>query len=410
MGTAVAEKKIDEIIYRLPSEILVEDHYNVRPWTSSDEGATEIEARDIEQLADSIEELTQIEAGIVLPSKTKTPDGEERFVLYSGHRRMRAIALINQRKDRRGQPLMPMRFTVDRSGIDIKRKAIHSNLHRAINNPMDLVKLISSLRKEHGWGHDTAGLKQVAKYLNISLSAVRKHEPFLGAPEEIQKRLASGQLSVDSAHDMLVGVKPEKMPEVLKRAEEIQNQTDKAQAERNEDFVKEHGSKEQRQELKAKKGKPEAVTSEAPKRIKKNAVTQAIRDVEGAQVQHQSKTLKDVKGLFEEIADGPAYGKEDSPARLFARYVLKWLSGGGSDNTLLTKYCALIGLSADDKKRNEKAASIKAEAEEKKVKKAAKTAKPIKAVKTTKSPKSKSTKSPRRPASKSIEGGLSATA
>jgi len=257
-----ATQQLEEIIQLLPNEILVDERYNVRPWTS-DEGASDVEAKSIELMADSIEQHGQFDAGIVEPSKTKTADGKERFTLVAGHRRRKAIAMVNERKAAKSQPLLHMRLRVDRSGADMKRIAAQSNLHRDNPNPMDLAKLIENLRKEFGWGHDMAGHKLVMRYLNVTLPTVLQHQRILEADPEIQKRLASGQLSMKTAHQLAVGVKPEMLPEILKNAERIQTESDEHQAERNEGFVKGHGSKEQRQELKAKKDKA-ATTESAP--------------------------------------------------------------------------------------------------------------------------------------------------
>lgn len=388
-NNAAADSNLEEIIHLLPNEILVEERYNVRPWTTSDAGASELEAKKIEQMADSIEQLGQLDAGIVEPSKTKSTDGKEQFVLYAGHRRRKAIALVNERRAGRGQSLIHMRLAVDRSGGDTKRKAAQSNLQRNDNNPMDLALLIDSLRKEHGWGYDMAGHKHVMKYLNLSLSTVTQHQRFLKADPDIQKRLADGQISAKFANDLMVGVKPHMLPEVLKNAERIQTETDKQQAERNEGFVKSHGSKEQRAELK-KKNKEESgqtdKTDSKPRRIKAPALVKALRETEGAMLQAQPKTRKEIIEIFEEIADGPAYGPEDSPARLWARYFVdKWQSGNGTDKTFISKFDEMTGVDAGLKKKNEKlAASLqeesdrlaKLEADKLKAEKAAKKKKP----------------------------------
>lgn len=399
-----ATPQLEEIIQLLPNEILVDERYNVRPWTS-DEGASEIEAESIELMADSIELHGQFDAGIVEPSKTKTTDGKEQYKLVAGHRRKKAIAIVNERRAAKGQSLILMRLRVDRSGGDMKRIAAQSNLHRDNPNPMDTAKLMDNLRSEFGWGHDMTGHKQVAKYLNIKLQTVLQHQRILRADPEIQKRVANGQLSMIDAHNLAVGVKPEMLPEVFQNAERIQAESDKQQAERNEGFVKGHGSKEQREELKAKKDKaatePDAEPKK-PKRIKHTSVVKALGEVAGALIQVQAKSRKEIVALFEEIADGPAYGAVDCPAREFARYLVdKWASGNGTDKTLLAKFDAMAGLDAADKKKNEKVAAAEREEQEKleAEKKAAEKAKKKKKVKSPKSLKSPKPVSPVSPVS-----------
>jgi ParB-like chromosome segregation protein Spo0J len=325
-----------EVLFLRPEQITTEDKFNVRPFGDGENPEA------IEQLALSIERDGQQDAGIVIPVEA-TENGEKitRYVLISGHRRRRAISFLNERYAINGKSLIEMRVEVDRSGGDHLRKAIVSNLHRKDFSPMDLATLIHRIKAENGWDSQAyAGTKKVAAYLSVSPATVIQHEKFLTVDGDLQKRLHNGDISAQSALD-LIAIAPDKRDEVLGRAAAIQ-----AEENRKEAAVK--------AEKAAASGKvpkipvPEATSSNsAPSveskpektRIERPAVVKAIRETSAQTV--IPRTRKEIVEFFTSL-DGPAYGYVDSDVRQFIAYFGKWQSGNGTDRTLLAKFDAMV--------------------------------------------------------------------
>ena len=280
------------MVYFLPNEIQTDARFNVRPSSADDDG-------EIERLAQSIEESGQIDPGVVVPVN-QTDEGED-YILLIGHRRRRAITLINTKYALLGKPLLKMKVAVDRSTraySEQLRHAIASNLHRKSFTPMDLALLIQRLKTENKWiGYQ--GSKKVADFLGVNPATVTQHERLLGADASIQAGVSTGKLSAQSAFDLL-SVKPEKLEEVNERS---------AQA---------------------------APTG----RAKNNVVKRAIRETEEATARVVSRTRKEIISFFEDL-DAPAYGYPDGAIRQFATYFQSWTQGGGTARTLTAKFDAM---------------------------------------------------------------------
>lgn len=320
-----------EVIYLRPEKIQVDERFNVRPYSDQDP--------DIDQLAESIERDGQLDAGIVYPVTKKglnASDTPDEYVLIAGHRRRRALIINNETRSRSGQPLLKMRVTIDRSGGDHLRKAISSNLHRSDFSPMDLATLITRIMADNGWDkQDFASSKKVAKYLGVSPTQITQHLRFLKAPKEIQEKLHSGELSAQSAFDLL-SVSQEKREQVLNLAAEIQAQTDESKGKAS----------------KSSKGAPQIVvppssnkseSTPSKKRIERPAVVKAIRTLgDDESASPIPRTRKEIVEFFASL-DGPAYGHVDSQVRTFVAYFTeKWVQGKGTDKTLLSKFDAMV--------------------------------------------------------------------
>lgn len=198
-----------ETVFLLPSQILTNPRHNVRPFSSE---STDTEDDFIERLAATIERDGQMDALVITP-------GHE---LIAGHRRRKAVMVINERRSARGCSLLKLRCAVDATGGDLKRKAIISNLHRKANSAMDLAYLITQIRQEHQWVGYPGALK-VADYLGVDVTTIRQHEKFLSAEKDLQNRIHNGTISAQSAFDLMNNLKsPADRSEAVIRAAEIQ--------------------------------------------------------------------------------------------------------------------------------------------------------------------------------------------
>lgn len=308
MGTAPEPSRVNgtETMLLLPEEIAVDSTLNVRMYA----GDSETENKRVDELSKSIELLGQIDPGVVIESEPG------KFTLVSGARRRKAIVLLNDRLGASGRPLERMRVYVDRTGGDMLRKAIHSNLKRKDFSPMDLALLIARLRAENKW-EGMAGAKQVAKYLGVSPATVTQHEKLMEIGVEIQDKLHAGVISAQSAFDLL-NVKPEKRREVIERAERIESESAPVEP--------------------ASSTAPELKPAASPKRIKHDSIVKAVRQTPDSTDAPVAKSRREILDYFAE-KDGPAYGHLNSAVREFCRYFVEsWATGKGTDRTADAKF------------------------------------------------------------------------
>jgi ParB-like chromosome segregation protein Spo0J len=293
-----------------PEQFNVSEKYNVRRYP----GDEELEAKRIERLANVIERDGQLDAVIVT-----IEDGLEN-VIIAGHRRRRAISMLNERRTAKGQPLMTVRARLDTDG-DLKRKARTSNVQREDLSPMDLALEIQTIREEHKW-EGFPGAKKVADYLGIELTTVTQHEKLLTGSKEVQEKVHAGELTTQSAFDML-NVKPEAIVPVLERAQEIQEQKDRRLTPR---------------ARKRREGKG----IEDGSRIEHPAVVQAIRETPNATDKPIARTRKEILETLEQF-DSPAYGHPDGAVNIFIRYFIdKFAAGIGTPDTMRKKFDAMV--------------------------------------------------------------------
>lgn len=296
--------------FLLPNQIETIERFNVRLYQVDDDE----ELKLIERLAADIERDGQLEDVILTPLE----DEPGRIVLYSGHRRRRAIALINESRSARNQPLVKVRYRVDREGGDLFRKAIGVNLHRRGFSPMELLMLITKLRTDHGWV-GFKGAKRVAEYLNVDIATVTQTEKF-GGPDmddELRLKLHQGVVSAQSAFELL-GVHKDKRAEVMQRAEEIQTDRniDKGIAQVAAGRVSEEQAAE---DLKKKK------------RIENPAVRQAIRETPDSTSAPQPMSRKELLEFILQF-DAPAYGHPNGAVRTWVLAMEKLAAGTAGKN------------------------------------------------------------------------------
>lgn len=309
-----------------PEEIIQDELINLRPF-SHDLG-------DLEELAESIkkhgrEERMQLEPVIV------RVDAEGKPHLVAGKRRVTAISLINSGLEE-GDEQWRVKATVTLADSDEAAwgAAWAENKDREGMSPMDIAINIQTLRAMREWA-GKAGTKEVAAYLGVSSGFVTTHEKLLGLPAEVQAKVHEGKLSVDAALKAVVdegtaqqaGRKAEEVQaEVLAKAEEL--------AAKEKEKLAASGKK-------SKTGKKGKGGSE----VKGRHVQQAKRGVAGAldaKKRAPARSKAEIVELLESEFDGPLFGFENGPIRLFVKTLLKWIGGEGADRGVVERFKVMV--------------------------------------------------------------------
>lgn len=307
---------IREEIALLPAQIITHPRFNVRPFSSD----SAIEDQEVELLAESIERVGQLDAVLITPDK----------ILIAGHRRRRAVLIINERRSARGGSLVRLRCAIDRSGGDLRRKAIISNLQRKETSPMDLAYLITQIRKEHDWV-GPPGTAQVADYLGINRATVLQHEKLLSCEKELQNKVHLRVISAQSAFDLLKGLNtPKERSKAIERANEIQSEDRLSKA------LDDHKAGERTEAETIK------TINSAPKtRIEHPAIVRAIRERHVTTIIKRPKISLSRTELIASIAqfDTDSYPEQ---VRAFAHYwVTTFAQGLGSPDDLRSRFLAI---------------------------------------------------------------------
>ena len=294
-----------------PDQLLAHEMFNVRRFF----GDPEIEAQEVERLAATIERDGQMDTVIV----TQLP-GSDEYVIVGGHRRRRAISMLNERRVAGSQPMMLVRCRLDKEG-DLKRKARIHNIQRKDPSPMDIALEVEAVMQENKW-EGFKGAKKTAEYFGLNLATVTQLIKLLTASDEVKQKVNSKELSVQAAYDML-NVKPEAEATVLARAQENQRQSD------------------QRLTPKARKARV-AKGIEDGSRIERPAIVDAIRDTPGASTTPINRSKKDLLEAIE-LFDSPAYGHDDGAVRQWARhFVDKFATGEANSNAMRKRFDAMV--------------------------------------------------------------------
>lgn len=316
----------------LPQEIGEDPRFDVRLYTSDGEKARE--DKRIAFLAQSIERDGQLDDCLIVPAEArKEGNGHNpKYIMVAGHRRRKAVTLLNDRKTTQGQPLLRLRCRVLDPSDTVVRKCAASNIQRADLSPMHKARLFERTRVEEKWGEGPKADKKVAEFFGVSLATVTQHNRFLTAPPKLQEALAAGEISADTAFELLSGVKPENMEKVMEqsRVEQIKSAADRAM----DDVAEGRKTPEE-----ARKVIEQASTG----RIEAPAARKAIRNQPDEEKTGPTPLTK--KEILEEIEslDGPAYGAENSAVRKWVRYVVdKWVPGVGTTKGMLRLFDAMV--------------------------------------------------------------------
>lgn len=338
----------------LPNEVDVRPEFEMRPYSSSLQ--QEKEHKRIEKLATSLDKEGQFDDCVI----TEMPANGNglKYVMVMGHRRRKGGLLLNERRTAEGRELFRLRCRLMPYDSALVRKALASNIERENLSPMDLALKIQQIKKENGW-EGFKGDKSVASYIGVSTAQVTQHLKFLEAPSELRDKLALGELSAESAFDLLSGVKPEHAGEAVEaaRVEQVKAAATKALKDL-------ESGKKTAEEAQA------AIEKASTGRIESPAVRKAIKEMEpdkraGAIPLNRKELLE----TFDEL-DSPLYGHPDSAVRVWVRYFVdKYATGEGTNNTMLKHFDRMVEKADKGTAEASKKAEAKQKAEEAKLEK-----------------------------------------
>lgn len=348
MGDVAARTVPQEFDLR-PEDVVIDERF-ARMWT----GDEEQEAQEIERLASSIKASGQKYPALVIPGKNGS------YILIDGHRRRRAILLVNESQTQAADELVKLRVRLE-LGEDPQRTAATVNIARRGFGPMELALRAQRLREEKHWS-GFKGAKKIGSYLGVDPATVTQYEKFLNVGPDTQQQLGDGMISAQSVLAMLkADVSEEEQPRLLKRAAEIQKATDEKASPRTR----------QRRQVQA------ARTGKAKQRIEAPAVKRAIREVKGDSGAKITLTRRELLDSIEAF-DGPEYGHSNGQVRMWVQYFVDMFAAGkGSVSQMRKRFGAMVSKASKGTKAEEPKVAVKV------VKKVVKKASKKKAVKKT---------------------------
>lgn len=189
--------------------------------------------RRVEMTARSIAATGQIHPVLVVELDSDTQFDEEgvplkRYEYVDGGARVDAIRLLNSQiaDDAKGFSQDVWCSIVDPS-LDLFRLALSANIHRTQNSILQMSEIIQDVRQRNDWT-SRGGQQKVCEYLGLLQSQVSGFEKIARAPKSVRDLIQSGEVTTVDAALKLMSVKPEELPLVTKRAQELA-QTEKAE-------------------------------------------------------------------------------------------------------------------------------------------------------------------------------------
>jgi ParB-like chromosome segregation protein Spo0J len=266
-------------------------------------------------------------------------EGEDgAYTLTCGHRRLKAIQLVNERRVSKAKAPLRMQVVVDRSGRDHLQTAIVTNIQRKNLSQMDLALLIERLRGKFGW-QGYAGVKSLSKYLGLSQATITQTEKLrTELSDELQERVHLGIITAQSALELMLA-RPELRPEIVKRAEELQAEEDRRRE--SLDYSQQAAMGSEGDENSAREDGWVPPSERKPKRIQHPNIRKAIRE-QGPEVPDQPPlNRKELLQAIEQF-DSPEFGWADGAARKFVRYFVdQYATGKGKPKKLQTLFTAM---------------------------------------------------------------------
>ncbi|HWB70156.1 MAG TPA: ParB/RepB/Spo0J family partition protein, partial [Solirubrobacterales bacterium] len=187
-------------------KIEVEDGFNPR---------THMDPEGLQRLAASLGKTD------VVQPLTVRPNGDGKFVVIAGHRRLEAAKIAGIEK-------VPVHV---RESGDALTAALVENHHREDLDPIDTARGLKALGEELGLSTH----KQIAEELAVSDSWVSQHLRLLNLPDGVQAHIAEGEVPIEAEREL------RKVAKVSSRAAECVCQTAVRHKVKGRDFLNQFG-------------------------------------------------------------------------------------------------------------------------------------------------------------------------
>lgn len=327
-GNSVGAENTGGVVLELdPTDILLPDETNVRPFSTRNQG-NEAELEELTRLAQSIEEEGQIQPVVVVKNIAM---GGPQYSLVAGRRRVAAIKMHNLGSDTQLKVkavVAPIKLDKTRTQ-HMYRQAAHENIQRRNLNAMDFAVNIATTRAKFGEkGKGAKGTQKLAEFFKVSPATITQHEKLLTLPDDVQELVAAGELSNDAALN-LVKVDADKRGEVVEKAKEHQA-TEQNPTDRYIELIDSRDGStipETADQPAAPKRGRKARTTKA---LKAKHVKKAIREVTG---QNTKRSRAEVLEFFQSQL-GPTNGHPNGAIHMFCNGLLEWAEGKVSDKAL----------------------------------------------------------------------------
>jgi ParB family transcriptional regulator, chromosome partitioning protein len=273
-------------VFRLPADELLFSDFTGRHFEPSEDS--------LESLIQSILKDGQLEPVCVRKDKDDKP------IIVFGHRRVRAIRLINERG--LADPPLPVQAVYKRvNAEEAALLTLLENEERQAVSPIDLAYMIRQLQDRYGYSD-----KDLAEKLHKKQSEISKYKKLLDLDSKSQKAIVAGDLNLHSALTLL-GVAEESRETVVQLAKE------------------ETAKQKENNKTKSRNG-------QVPK-----ATARAIADVArktGAATKSHTRTMGELKALLSERIHDYNNNEKTTVGRgqwMLCTALMEWIAGKDSD-------------------------------------------------------------------------------
>lgn len=193
-----------DILYCKPSEIMVEEGYNVRDLSTAEARA------ELDELKAQVKEH-----GVQTPLKIRF-NGEQ-IILVEGHRRrtvaLELIAEYEASGGAQGRMIESVPIFPEAPGTTVEERdaGLHVSNSGAKLKPLELANLIYRMHKQRG-----LPLEAVAQRLAISMPVLKNHLDMRGMSEPVKQHVRDGNISATLAAKISKNADPAKAEELIR--------------------------------------------------------------------------------------------------------------------------------------------------------------------------------------------------
>lgn len=323
--TTIAVERGGGMVYLDPNDIGMPEFTDIRK-----SAVTDADLKELEQLGLSMADPKVGQLQPIVVAVNGETDGQP-YIVIAGRRRTQAAKMYNLSTEGEKIKLQAVVTSQEpgKGGSNYFRMAAHENLQRKNLNAIQQATVYRYARTKLGEkGKGEKGTGKVAEMFRVSAATVSQYEKLLGLPEEVQEKVAAGEMSNDAAFQ-LMKEPPEHRETILQRAKRKQAEEDRP-----------YDTGMAVEDFGAVADPPidaPAASPTKPKKAKK-AGTLKAKHIRAAAREVTGRT-EDKRGRTE-ILDwfrsqlGPANGHPNGSIHMFCDAFPQWADGGISDKKI----------------------------------------------------------------------------